>query len=104
MGNSIFSKWWFWLIIILLLLFVFTPLSVLIKYGLFPQTCNTWIEGNNDIKNTCDNSEVCVPRNKADFCSKNPCQFSGSGYDLAKGHTINNPAQGVCKPAFRFSD
>lgn len=103
-NKPIYKKWWFYLIIISATLVFFTPLGQTISEGLFPKSCKTW-ETNNylGMANDCSKSGyVCVPRDKEEFCSKNICDLGGAQKDLARGHTLDNPGIGICRPPAGF--
>jgi len=102
MADSIFSKWWFWVIIVVVLLSVFTPLGIFLKHLFNMQPCSAW-ETDNSLgwDSDCKQGYVCVPKDKEAFClEKYGSKFCSAGTrDLAEGHTINNPARGICKPS-----
>ena len=103
--NRFYEQWWFWVIILIIIgLVFFTPL----KSYIFPEKCSTWLvnvneppTGNNVINTCSDSHNVCVPKNKEEFCQGKILEdfgaLCGGGSSLAYGHTTNNPAQGICR-------
>lgn len=101
--KSIFKKWWFWVFIVPLSICIIVLLFNLnIINTLFPKSCQTWLNNINEpavagnIVSNCEQSYVCVPKD----CDRNKGECSGSF--LASGHSISNPAQGICRKGLSF--